>query len=308
MKTAMRILSVLAFALMFNLATAQSQPTVGLVMKSLGNEFFKQMQEGAVQHVTKRGDLKLVPLGIQNETDVEAQIGLVENLIAQKVKAIVIAPADSRALVPVLARAVGQGIVVVNIDVRLDVAALASSKVDIPYVGPDNAQAAKQVGDVLAKKLGKGAKIIVLEGVQGADNAVQRANGFKQAAKDGGLNIVATQTANWETDQAFTVVTNLLTANKDVTGVMCSNDSMAIGAVRAIDALKLTGKVQVVGFDNIPAVAPLLKNGTLLATLDQFGAQQASNGIDIAMDMLKGKKYSGWVRTPVKLIQAADIK
>src|SRR5437660_7319794 len=90
----------------------EKKPVIGLVMKSLANEFFKDMQEGAVKHVQERGDLTLIPVGMHSETDIDTQINAVENFITQKVDAIVVAPADSRALVPMLARASKGGIVV----------------------------------------------------------------------------------------------------------------------------------------------------------------------------------------------------
>jgi ribose transport system substrate-binding protein len=92
------------------------KPVIGLAMKSLANEFFKDMQEGAVKHVEERGDLTLIPVGMHSETDIDTQINAVENFITKKVDAIVVAPADSRALVPPLARAIKAGIVVINID------------------------------------------------------------------------------------------------------------------------------------------------------------------------------------------------
>src|SRR5246500_4659175 len=104
-------------------AQQTKKPVIGLVMKSLANEFFKDMQEGAVKHVEERGDLTLIPVGMHSETDIDTQINAVENFITKKVDAIVVAPADSRALVPPLARAIKAGIVVINIDVALDEAA-----------------------------------------------------------------------------------------------------------------------------------------------------------------------------------------
>ncbi len=288
--------------------TDSKQLVIGLIMKSLGNDFFKNMEEGAVAHAAKRGDVELLPLGIQNETDVEAQIALVENLITQKVDAIVIAPADSRALIPILAKANEAGIVVVNIDVELDPAAMFDAGIDIPFVGPDNKAGAKMVGDVLAAKLGSGAKVIILEGNPGAENAAQRAAGFADAAKEGGLEVVASQTAHWETDEAFGLVSNLLTANPDVTGIMASNDSMALGAVQAVESMGLSDKVAIVGFDNIEPIQPLVLDGKVLATLDQFGAQMAANGMDVAMEMLAGETHADWVKTPIKLIQAKDLQ
>ena len=112
-------------------------------MKSLGNDYFKQMEKGAVDHVDELGNVELKALGIQNETDLEAQIALVEILISQRVDAIIIAPADSRALVPVLLQAIEAGITVVNIDVRIDEASLQDAGVEIPYLKPDNAIASQ---------------------------------------------------------------------------------------------------------------------------------------------------------------------
>ena len=89
-------------------------------MKSLANEFFKDMQEGAIKHAAQRGDLVLLPVGMHSETDIDTQVNAVETFITKKVDAIVIAPADSRALVAPLARAIKAGIVVINIDVALD--------------------------------------------------------------------------------------------------------------------------------------------------------------------------------------------
>jgi len=290
-------------------ATGQAQqtkkPVIGLVMKSLANEFFKDMEEGAVKHAQERGDLTLVPVGMHSETDIDTQISAIENFITQKVDAIVVAPADSRALVPPLARAIKAGIIVINIDVALDEAAKKQAGVDLAFVGPDNRAGAKMSGDVLAKALGPGGKVVIIEGNPGADNAQQRKRGFDDSVKEGKLDLVDSRTAHWETEEANSVFSNILTAHPDVQGVMAANDSMALGVVKAIDASGKSDKIKVVGFDNIAAVQPLLKDGKLIATVDQFGSQMAANGIDYAMKALKGEKLEGWIKTPIKLVTAS---
>src|SRR3984893_6539769 len=235
----------------------ENKPVIGLVMKSLANEFFKDMQEGAVKHVQERGDLTLIPVGMHSETDIDTQVNAVENFITQKVDAIVVAPADSRALVPPLARAIKAGIVVINIDVALDEAAKKQAGVDLAFVGPDNRAGAKMSGEVLAKALGEGGKVVIIEGNPGADNAQQRKLGFDDAVQEGKLDVLASTTAHWETEEANTVFSNQLTAHPDIQGVMAANDSMALGVVKAIDAAGKSGKIKVVGFDNIPAVQPV---------------------------------------------------
>jgi len=285
-------------------AAEGKKPVIGLVMKSLANEFFKDMQEGAIKHVAKRGDLTLLPVGMHSETDIDTQVNAVENFITKKVNAIVIAPADSRALVAPLARAIKAGIVVVNIDVALDEQAKKQAGVSLAFVGPDNRAGAKMAGDQLAKALGEGGKVVIIEGNPGADNAQQRKLGFDDAVKAGKLKLIDSRTAHWETEEANSVFSNMLTAHPDIQGVMAANDSMALGVIKAIDARGMSGKIKVVGFDNIPAVQPLLKEKKLLATVDQFGSQMAANGIDYAMKALAGEKIQGWIKTPIKLVVA----
>ena len=163
-------------------------------------------------------------------------------------------------------------------------------------------------GDVLAKALGAGGKVVIIEGNPGADNAQQRKRGFDDAVKEGKLDLVDSRTAHWETEEANSVFSNILTAHPDVQGVMAANDSMALGVVKAIDAAGKSGKIKVVGFDNIAAVQPLLKDGKLIATIDQFGSQMAANGIDYAMKALKGEKLEGWIKTPIKLVTASGYE
>jgi ribose transport system substrate-binding protein len=290
-------------------ARAADKPVVGLVMKSLANEFFKTMEEGAVKYAQQDGTFTLVPVGMNSETDIDTQINAVENFITQKVSIICLAPADSVGLVAPAAKAVKAGITVVNFDVKLDDKALAQQGLkDFLFVGPDNKEGAYLAGKALAQKLGKGAKIFIIEGNPGADNATMRRLGFEKAAKEFGLKVLESKTAHWETEEANTLMTNLLTAHPDVQGVMAANDSMVLGVVKALDAAGQSGKIQVVGFDNIPAVQALVKEGKVLATIDQFGPDMASNCIKTGFKVRNGAQLKGWIKTPVKLITAKDLK
>ncbi|MCZ4103400.1 sugar ABC transporter substrate-binding protein [Streptomyces sp. So13.3] len=283
------------------------KPTVCLVMKSLGNEYFQTMEKGAQDHARQRGDLTLTASGIQNETDIDGQVAAINRCITDKAAALVLAPADSQALVAPLKRAVKAGIKVVNIDVKLDDAALKAAGLDVPFVGPDNTEGARLSGAVLAKALGKDGKVVILEGNPGAANAQQRKAGFVAAAAAGGLRVLDSKTAHWETDEAYTVVSNMLTAHPDLQGILASNDSMALGAVKAVAAAGKKNQIKVASFDNIEAIRPYVKDGSVVATVDQFAAKQAGDGIDQAMKLIAGDKVQGWVKTDVKVITASDL-
>ena len=285
---------------------AAAKPKVGLVMKSLANEFFVTMQEGAKDYQKSHAaDFDMITNGIKNETDTSAQIDIVNQMILAKVNAIVIAPADSKALVTVLKKASDAGIKVVNIDNRLDPGVLKSKSLDIPFVGPDNRKGSKLVGDYLAKQLAAGDKVGIIEGVPTTTNAQQRTAGYKDAMDAAGMKIVSTQSGNWEIDQGQKVASAMLSEYPDLKALLAGNDNMALGAVSAVRAAGKAGKVLVVGYDNIEAIKPMLQDGRVLATADQAAAQQAVFGIQNALKLVKGETVDakdGVIETPVELV------
>lgn len=269
---------------------AQEKPRVALVMKSLANEFFQTMEDGAKAHQRQHSaQYDLIANGIKDEIDTSGQIRLVEQMLAQRVKAIVIAPSDSRALVPVLQKAIASGVIVVNIDNRLDAKALAEKKISIPFVGPDNRAGAKLAGDHLGKQIKAGSKVGIIEGVPTTFNAQQRTLGFKDAMQAAGMQVVSVQSGEWELQKGNTVAAAMMREHPDLVAILCGNDTMALGAVAAVRSAGKTGKVKVVGYDNIPAVKPLLADGRMSATVDQFASKQAAFGIEVALKALASK-------------------
>ncbi len=309
-RTAVKSLAMLAVLAAFPLSqayAADAKPKVALVMKSLANEFFQTMEEGAKAHQKKNSaDYTLIANGIKDETDTAAQIKIIQQMIVEKVDAIVLAPADSKALVPVVKEAADKGVLVVNIDNKLDDGALKEKGLSVPFVGPDNRKGAKLVGDYLAKQLKAGDKVGILEGVSTTFNAQQRTAGFQDAMKEVGAVVVGVQSGQWEMEKGNKVASAMLREHPDMKALLCGNDNMALGAVAAVKTAGKTGKVKVVGYDNINAVKPLLKDGKLLATADQYAAKQAVFGIETALKALKAKTAQndlpGAVETQVDLV------
>jgi ribose transport system substrate-binding protein len=287
------------------------KPRVALVMKSLANEFFSTMAAGAEAHQASLSghaeDYELIVNGIKDERDLARQVSLVEEMVAQEVDAIVIAPADSKALVTVLKRAVDAGIAVVNIDNRLDREVLQAAGLSVPFVGPDNRKGARAVGEVLAAKLESGDPVAILEGVRTADNAIQRRLGFEDAMKAAGMTIVDTQSAEWEMDLANRVASAMLSAHPDLKALLCSNDSMALGALAAVKSAGREGQVLVVGFDNISAIQEAVRSGEVLATADQHAGELAVYGIEYALRILREGIAPEDRETPVEVVTAESL-
>ncbi len=206
-----------------------AKPRIALVMKSLANEFFINMAEGAKSHQSKnQDDYELLINGIKDESDLTQQVALVEQMIASQVDAIVIAPADSQALVPVLKRARKAGIVVINIDNKLDKEVLKDVGIKVPFVGPDNREGAREVGDYLAASLSNKDKVAIIGGISTAFNAQQRQLGFEDAMQAAGMTVVSIQSGEWQQARASVVAAALINEHPDLKALLCSNDNMYV--------------------------------------------------------------------------------
>lgn len=288
---------------------APGPPRVALVMKSLANEFFLTMEQGAREHHARSGGrYELLATGIKDERDVEAQAALVEQMVARKVDAIVIAPADSKALVAACKRALDAGVVVVNIDNRLDEAVLRERGLRIPFVGPDNRKGARAVGEYVAKRLREGDPVAIVEGVPTAFNAQQRKLGFEDAIRASKLRLVASQSGEWETAKGSQVASAILGEHPGLRALLCANDSMALGAVAARKEAGKEDAVIIAGFDNISAMQELVKAGRVAATADQHAGELAVFGIEYALDVLAGKAPPPDRETPVDLVTRESLR
>ncbi|HBE68454.1 MAG TPA: LacI family transcriptional regulator [Planctomycetaceae bacterium] len=282
------------------------KPKVALIMKSLANEFFSTMADGAKQHQLEHAqDYDLVVNGIKDERDLSRQVALVKEMVASGVDAIVIAPADSKALVPALRKAQAAGVVVVNIDNRLDEEVLKNEGVVIPFVGPDNKTGAQKVGEYLASKLNPNDSVLMLEGIRTSFNAQQRKAGFDAAMAAANIKVASSQSAEWEMSQANTIAASMLSEHPQAKAILAANDNMALGALAAA---KSAGRqdLLIVGFDNISAAKTAIEKGQLLATADQHGDKLAVYGIETALKMLNepSSQSPEDVETPVDLITA----
>ena len=305
---------VIAVAIMFGCAdssvpakAADTLPKVALIMKSLANEFFVNMQRAAEAHQAERtGMYTLVANGIKNESDLAQQVALVDQMIARGVDAIVIAPADSRALVPALVRAMQSGIHVVNIDNRLATEVLAEYNANIPYIGPSNRQGARLVAEYVLAQHEAGSEVFILEGIPTAANAKERKAGFEDAVAAADMALVGSQSGAWDQTQAAQITAAVLNRYPNLKAILAANDNMALGAASAV---KLADRddLSIAGFDNISAVHPLMREGRIDATVDQYGAQFAIFGIEFALEMIAGQTQMTDRTTAVKLVTPADL-
>lgn len=292
---------------LFAVSEVSAKPTIGMVLKSVRNEFFIEMAKGAQRYAKAHPDTLTLQLeGIQQEVDVSGQEAIIRTMIAQKVDALIVVPTDSVAMLPVLMEAIRAGILVINMDNKLDDRALVLEGVNIPFVGPSNFVGARSVGEYVAKALPAGSKVGLIEGPPGAINSRARSDGFRAALRAADMVVAGVRSGYWDVAQGKSATIDLLKATPDVKALLCGNDNMAIGAAQALAELGLKGKVLLGGYDNIPGIHSYLSDGSVAATADQYPGKQAQYALDLALKALAQNTpqadLPGIVQTPVELV------
>ncbi len=275
---------------------------LALIVKTRNNPFFDPMIKAAEAQAKAMG-ATLDVQAPQQESDKERQFALVQDVTARGANAILITPADSKGIIPALKQAQAKGVTIINLDNRVDAAAAKAAGVQMGgYAGADNEIGGALAGEAMVEILkGKG-KVAILEGIRGADNAEARKRGFTSAA--GKLDIVASDSANWDTAQAYAKFQSMMAAHPDLNGVFCANDKMALGAIKAIREAGKKGKITVVGYDNIPDVKKYLQNGEMAATIDQHPDLMGRYGVQMALGVLDGKlQKGGELLVPLEVIR-----
>ncbi len=289
-------------------ASKTDQTTIALVMKTLNNPFFINMQNGAEEAAGKLG-VRLLVQAAEREVDVEKQMQIIENLIQRKVAAICVTPSGSKEIVPAIVKANEAGIPVLIIDTRVDAATLAEAGGRIAtFIGSDNVEGGRIAGQYIADRLGNNGKVAILEGIPGHETGDARLNGFHQVIdRIEGIEIITSQTANWERDQGFTVFQNILQSHPDVEALFTCNDLMALGAVEAISAAGRTGELLVVGFDALIDARDAIAAGTMDGSIAQHPEDMGRLAVEYANKLLQGETIPDHIPVRIELITADNL-
>lgn len=287
---------------------APAKRRVGLVMKTLTNPFFIEMEKGARRAETQLG-IELIVKTAAQETSIEQQIQIVDDLVAAKVDAIVIAPGDSQRLVPVLKKAADAGIKLINIDNRLDPEALKQAGLTpIPFISVDNEKAAYASAKYIAEGARPGTQAAILEGIRSADNARQRMEGAKRAfAESKAIKLVASESANWKIDEGYAVTKQIFAKHPQIKLLFAANDMMALGALKYLIESK-RAEVRVAAYDALDEAVAEVKAGRLVVTVDQQAAEQGFQGVTLAVRVLKGEIVPQMTLIDTRLVTAQNSR
>jgi erythritol transport system substrate-binding protein len=248
---------------------------IAIITPSHDNPFFKAEADAAQAEAEELGYETSVA---SHDDDPNKQSELIDAAINNGAKAIVLDNAGADASIGPVQKAADAGIPVFLIDREINETGIAKAQ-----IVANNAQGAAAVAEEWVAALPDGGKYIELTGKESDTNAGVRSEAFASVISQyPNLVQAAKDTANWSQDEAFTKVETLLQRDPDIQGIIAGNDTMALGAVAAVEAAGLTGKVVIAGFDGSPDAVEAIKDGKLLATglqpavlISQLAVQQA---------------------------------
>jgi ribose transport system substrate-binding protein len=276
----------------------QKSVKIAVIVKALNSDYWKIVEAGA-KAAGKDLGVDVEVLGPSAETAVSEQVSMIEDQITKKVSALAVAPSQPASAIPAFDQAKAAKIPVVLIDTD------AQWPDKVSFVGTGNYNGGKLAGEFLAEKLGKGGKVVILRGAMGDPTHDERANGAIEVMKAKGLEIVDIQPANSERGLGMTVMENILQAHPDIQGMFATNDEMALGALRAIQAAKK--QIITVGFDGSPDALKSIAAGELTASIAQSPYNIGYKGVEAAVKAAKGEQVDKRIDTGTSVISKDNV-
>ena len=282
-----RLIVALAAVVAVVLAIAWLAPKGGsnlivIITPSMDNPFFGQEALGAEARAKALG---YASLKFSHDDDAFKQSQLIDTAIARNAAAIILDNAGADASAAAVAKAKAAGVPVFLIDREINTRGLATAQ-----IVSNNYQGASLGAEAFVQAMGEKGAYVELVGKESDTNAVIRSRGFHEVIDQyPDLKLISRQTANWSQSEAFTKTQSILQAHPEVKGVIAGNDTMAMGAVAALESVGRSDVI-VVGFDGSNDARDAILAGKLKATVLQPAYRQAQYAVELADRHLKTGK------------------
>lgn len=261
---------------------------IGVSISTLNNPFFVTLRDSIEELAGEKGyELEIVDA----QDDSAKQVNDIEDLIQQNIDYLIVNPTDSSAVSGSVESANSEDIPVITIDRSVESGEVAA------FIASDNVEGGELGAQYIVDELGEGAKVAELEGVPGASATRERGEGFHNVAEES-LEVVTSQTANFNRSEGLDVTQNILQANPDIQAIFAHNDEMALGALEALS----NEDVIVVGFDGTNDARNSVENGELDATVAQQPNLMGEEAINTVERLENGETVEEEVKVELELV------
>jgi ribose transport system substrate-binding protein len=274
-------------------APTGAQKLIGVSIQNREAQFYQDMESGLRNEAARYGYSLIV---VDASRDNAKQQSQVEDFISKRADAIVLTPYDSQAIGSAIAEANGAGIPVFT----ADIASTSREGQVVAHIASDNVQGGFQAGKLICQAVGKSGSIAIIDEPE-VTSVQDRVKGFKEALAQlcPNVAIVADVDSGGTRDKASSDAGDILQAHRDLKGIFGINDDSALGALAAVKAASLTGKVAIVGYDATPEARKAIAGGEMYGDAIQFPGKIGSTTIDVIHDYFAGKKPPALVKIGV---------
>lgn len=274
---------------------------MGVSLLTMTHPFFQNLAKG----LEEQGASNNMTVTVNSaEFDVARQRNQVSDYIVQGVSAIVMSPADSKAIGTAIQEANDAGIPVFTVDI----AALSDGVDIVTHIATDNYSGGKLAAEAVIEALGDaGGKVAIIDHPE-VESVIQRTKGFREVLEGSNIEIVAQLPGGGVKDKAFRVAEDILQAHPDLDLVFAINDDTALGTVAAIEKAGKSGSVQVVGFDGTLEARRAIRDGKIYADVIQHPYQLGTMSIDAIIKYMNGENLPAEQLIPATLYRQADAQ
>lgn len=287
---------------------SESKPSRGTIAASLltlQNPFFKVIGDNITAEAAKHGYDTLI---VSADNDVARQSNQVKDFIVKKVSAIILSPADSKAIVPVIQEANAAGIPVFTVDVPCQEPGVKI----VTQVATDNLGGGREAAKAMIEALkGQGGKIGVLD-LKQVESCILRVKGFKEilaehnATAAAKIEIVSELDGGGAKDKGYKAAEDMLQSYPDMIGIFAINDPSALGARGALEKAGRADKVVIIGFDGQPEGKQAIREGKIYADPIQFPDKMGVEVVKAFLKHSKGEDVPPQMLIPTQLYRQAD--
>jgi len=276
------------------LSSQTADMKIGYVPKTLDQEFWVTTERGALAGGEKQNATVLVQAPT-SELAVDQQIAIVENLMTQNIDALIVAPADSILMKPVLTR-VSEEIPVILLDTDIP-----GWKGKTSYIGSDNLAAGVKAGEYIREELKGEGTVGLITGIPGSVPGDQREAGMRKGIEGTDIQVVQEIAADFDRLKSVGAMEDILQNNPNVDAVFATNDQMALGA---IEALQIHGRddALLVGVDGAVEATQAIIGGDMDASVAQNPYAMGKVGVEQAVAAVNGESVKPRSNTGLTLI------
>eukprot|EP00873_Tetraselmis_striata_P030196 jgi/Tetstr1/450460/TSEL_037496.t1 len=278
---------------------------IAVIVKTTSSNFWQNVNRGAQAGMEGLDGYTMSFDGPASESDIAAQVNMVDNAINRGVAGIVLAPSDPEALVPSVQRAYQSGIPVVIIDSML---AEGAEEYYQAFLSTDNQAAGELMAQTMIDSIGTEGQIAIMSYVPGVGSEIGRVGGFTDYIEaNSEIEIVNTLYSQSQMATALNQTTDILSAYPELDGIFGANEPTAVGMGRAIVQAGRQGSLTALGFDGNEDLQQFVRDGVLEAIAVQGSFQMGEMGVQTVVDLLAGEEVEEFINTGVVVVTADNI-